>query len=390
MRSIKTLLNTANFEWKDSKGISDSVSVITIDIKGDDGKLLYTNTLICAPCTEGLLGFALNKLYLDEFEFWDNELRYFYNQIAEPRTYKTKGQIIIFSNPNGGESYGAELETLRLPDKTRKFHTYIFNFLDCPGNTEKELEIAKVGKNRAEIESTLLAVRTLSDKYYFTSEEVELSYDKELERTKGWFATGKETYWFLDVGAKVDQSCLTGCTVSVDEHDDKFTHINIFEIHVYPVGYPLSRVVGSIDETQASDGWHYEKSVREHLEEYQLVKGVNPVFGCDVTGNSGIVPLFLSVGVNARDITFSGPKKWAMYQRMKYFIELTKKLLHRVKSELFEYQMKRIVVTKLKTSVYNRVGHENEGDFDDVPDSVAGVIYLADNPQVTEPNFELI
>ena len=79
---------------------------------------------------------------MDEFEYWTNiDLQHFYNQIAEPRTYATKGRIFIMSNPNGQENYGSELENMRLPNGTKKFHTYIFNFLDRPGNTQEDLEL---------------------------------------------------------------------------------------------------------------------------------------------------------------------------------------------------------------------------------------------------------
>jgi len=157
---------------------------------------------------------------------------------------------------------------------------------------------------------------------------------------------------------------------------------------VYPAGYPLSRVVGSVDESQASDGWHYEKSVREHLEDYQLAKDINPVFGCDITGNTGMVPLFKSIDVNSKDIVFSGPKKWAMYQRMKYLME--KRLLHVVRNKDFDYQAKRIVVTSLKTSTYKRVGHELETDHDDTVDAITGLIHLLDNPVLIEPSLRII
>jgi len=92
---------------------------------------------------------------------------------------------MIFSNPNGADSYGAELEELQYNSGKRKFHTYSFNFLDKPGNTEQELEDAKAGKTRQQIESTLLAIRSLSDRSYLTSDEIEGSYDPKLQNLYG-------------------------------------------------------------------------------------------------------------------------------------------------------------------------------------------------------------
>ena len=384
MRQVKSLLSTMpNIEWKDIKGESDSMSAISVDVKDKNGDVKYSNYLYCLPCSEGLLGFALNEVNLDEIEFWDRDVEYFINQIAEPRTYATKGNLSLFSNPNGQDSYVSTLEKLTLPNGSKKYHTYIFNFLDRPGNTEEDLELAKAGKGRAEVESTLLAIRTLSDRNYFTREEIENSFDKKLREVD---MLGKQTFWFLDVGSKKDQSVLCGGYVEPDEHNDKLKHIYVPIIHIFPVGYPLSRVVGSVDDNQTKDGWNYVKSVKDYLAEYSL-NGINPIFGVDITGNSGISPLFDSIGINPVDITFSGPAKSGMYQRLKYFME--KGLLHRCKNEEFVNQFSNLVMKKSLRG-YLMIHHENESDHDDVPDSVVGLVHLADNPNVVTPTITRI
>ena len=374
MRTVKAILsNMPHIDFKEEKGTSDSMSVISVDVKDENGKVKYSNYLYCLPASEGMLGFALDEVNLDEVEFWDRDIEYFINQVAEPRTYHTKGNMLLCSNPNGQDNYVAELEKLALPDGTKKYHTYVFNYLDKPGNTQEDLELAKVGKSRDKIESTLLAIRTLSDRNYFTRDEIENSFDKDLRSVD---MLGKQTFWFLDVGAKRDQSVLCGGYIEPDPHNDLLVHIHIPIIHVYPVGYPLSRVVGS--DVLPGDGWEYQKSVKEYLEEYS-VNGINPVFGVDVTGNSGISPLFESVGVYPTDVTFSGPVKSGMYQRLKYFME--KGLLHRCKCKEFDSQFATLIMKKSQRG-YLMIHHENEDDHDDVPDSVAGLIHLADGPVV--------
>lgn len=396
MRRIKHLLGTARFNWHESKGDVDNSSELTVNFydetdttyeqEGRPQRIKYSNLLVVVPCTGGALGYDFHDVNLDEIEYWDDiDIRDFINNVIEPTTYATGGSITTYSNPNGNENYIAELESLKLPDGSNKWHTYVFNAYDCPGRSEDDVELMKAGKNRQEIESQLLAIRNLSDKYYFSADEVESSQCDKLTREKDWIADGKETCWFLDVGAKKDQSILTGCYVEPDEKDNRFMHINIFHITKYPSGYPLSRVVGSFDDCQSTDGWHYIKSVREVLEEHQLVNGVNPVFGCDVTGNSGISPLFKSVGIVPVDTVFSGPKKWAMYQRAKYFLE--KKLLHVINDRDYDYQMKRMVVKKRGSSSYHSISHEHEDEHDDIPDSVVGCIMLADNPILVEPSI---
>lgn len=386
MIRIKDLLNSAQvFDWTEEKGDIDNMSMISCNIKDDNGKVKYSNKLIVTPAGEGLLGFDLHEINLDEFEFWtDIDLKWFMNQIAEPRTYHTKGRVHIYSNPNGADSFVAELERLSMQDGNRKYHTYVFNFIDKPGNTENELEVAKLGKTRAEIESTLLAIRTLSDRNYFTPDEIERSYDPYLTDIK---MVGKQPFFFLDVGAKHDRCFLVGGYVEYEEEDDDSDLPNLYIpiMHAYPVGYPLSRVVGSFSNEQDSDGWHYEKSVKEYYEEWSA-GGVIPVLGVDVTGNSGIAPLLESVGISAVDTVFSGPAKSGFYQRFKWYME--KGLLHRMKNEIFDYEARHLEMKKSKRG-YLQIHHEREDDLDDSCDAIAGLINLCDPLAEIRPSLRL-
>lgn len=404
MRRVKQLLNSMQFiDWREDKGSTDNTSIITLDIKehkyDNDGDLVeekvkYTNMIICAPCTEGLLGYDLHKLYLDEFEFWDIDTEYFYNQIAQPRTYRTNGTIMITTNPNGADSYGAKLEQQTKSDgHTRKWHVYTFNYLDCPGNTQEEYDQLQHELSRREFESTVAAIRTASEHNFFTPEEIHKSKDSKLREID---MVGKQPFFFLDVGSTHDRSVLVAGYIEPDQYNDKFSHIYIPIIHVYPQGYPINRVVGShVDD---SDGWHYEKSVKEYLEEWSE-DGTQPVFGCDVTGNSGIVPLFHAIEVYPVDVVFSGPSKSGMYQRFKYFME--KGLLHRIPHNQWETEASNLVMTKGRRGyLYNSASHADTGGKkldrqlkairDDCMDSTAGLMYLADNPDLAEPSLTII
>ena len=84
MRRIRSLLNSMpEIDWEEVKGNADSMSIISVDIKDNNKplgkKTKYTNLAICAPCTEGLLGYDLHELNLDEFEFWEVDIKYFFN-----------------------------------------------------------------------------------------------------------------------------------------------------------------------------------------------------------------------------------------------------------------------------------------------------------------------
>ena len=56
MSRIRQILNESRFSWKEETGESESIRLITMDVKDKDGKTsIGVNRLICAPCTEGLL-----------------------------------------------------------------------------------------------------------------------------------------------------------------------------------------------------------------------------------------------------------------------------------------------------------------------------------------------
>lgn len=383
MSRIRNMLDSSKFSYKLEKGDQESMNVLTLNIYENKNhtKIKYVNRIIVAPATSSSLGYDLHEIYLDEFGFYEisEGLEHAYTQWFEPRTFATKGRITIFSNPNGKDNYMYHLWNQKDTKGVHRFHRYKFNFLDCPKNTIDEYNELKETRPRHVFESTCAAIFTDSHDSYFTWEEIKKSYDKDLEMKKD-FITDKMTFWFLDVGAKQDMSVLVGCYIEPDEHNDRFQHIYIFNIHTYPVGYPLTRVAGT--DIDVSDGWHYEKSVVDYLKEY-TTDGVQPVFGFDVTGNSGMKALFESMCINAFDITFSGPKKSGMYQRLKYYME--KGLLHRVKSDEFELQLSKLRVKK-SVRGYLMIHHESETDHDDVPDAVAGAVHLADNPDIVAPS----
>lgn len=383
MRRVKQLLNTMiNVNWEEVRGTTDSMSVISVDIKDDDGKTKYSNLLVCIPATESGLGYDFHEVNLDEYEYWDTDCAHFFNNVIQPTISSTNGRISIFTNPNGSDTHGAELEKQRLSNGELKFHTYVFNYWDKPSASQEEFDMLTTGLTRQEIESQYLAVRSISDRNYFTPDEIERSRDKELKEIS---MIGKQPFFFLDVGAKHDASVLTAGYIEFPDGDDKLAHLYIPIIHRYPIGYPISRVVGSYDEKQDSDGWHHEKSVKDYYLEWSN-DGIAPVVGVDVTGNSGISPLFDSCGLSVTDITFSGPSKSGYYQRFKYFME--KGLLHRIPNKQFDYEASHLEVRKSARG-YLLIHHESEKDHDDVMDSVCGLLALAD-PLHVPASMEII
>jgi hypothetical protein len=377
MGRIKHLLKSAKISYKEEDttetktGKKDNSTQISYTFYDKDGITpLYTNLLICCPHTSSALGYPADNLWLDEFEFWDDcDYEHFLYQIAIPRTFETKGKIKIFSNPDGKSKMMYKLWNLKDKKGEYVWHRYNFNYWDKDDATQEGFDKMTHGMTRSKIASTSLALFVDTDVCYFTEEEVLKSYDPNVV-----MKPDVQVFMFLDVGAKHDQSVLTIGYVDYPDGEQGFPHIYIPIIHVYPVAYPLSRVVGAYSDNQETDGWHYEKSVADYYKEF-VADNIYPTLGFDVTGNSGIVPLIETIQIPVQDVVFSGPKKSGYYQRFKYFME--KGLLHRCKSEEFEFQTSHLEMKKSSRG-YMSIHHENEDELDDCPDSVAGLIALAD------------
>ena len=162
LRQIKQFLQNSRLDYKYDIGDSETKTEIYfkhfVDEEVYDEKLQKTfiqtkelpqSRIICVPATEAALGYAVDLALEDELFFYENGEN-FHKQILQPRTYTTKGQIIVFSNPNGQQGIGWELWN------DDDFHRYRFNFLDCPTNTQEEFDRLSKNLTREQIDSTLL------------------------------------------------------------------------------------------------------------------------------------------------------------------------------------------------------------------------------------------
>lgn len=410
MRSIKMLLDSMKLDYRlkdvdvDSRGQSNATQ-ISIYFYDADGKPKYSNHLICCPHTSAALGYPADNIWLDEVDFWEDVRGgqiHFYNQVLDPRTYFTHGKIKGFSNPNGKERLMWHLWNLEDKNGKSVYHRYHFNYWDKTFPAQNEFEKRCVGKTRHEIESTLLAMFTSAEGSFFSTEEIKDMLDLELAEKGDQAGYGRETAWFLDVGSVHDQSVLGGVYLEENPDVPEIPLIKLFWIHKYPVGYPLARVVG-IKEVDEDDGWHDEAednpSVKFVLDEYAEEIGgtkYRPLFGFDATGNAGMLPLFSAAGIDAVDITFTGKRKWHMYQRFQYYVQ--QRFLKRAKERDentvrgcdFDYQASKLMVKKNTQTSYKQIHHENEDDLDDCMDMVAGGINLIENPDLPSLSFDII
>lgn len=389
MRIIKLILSTANVNLGDID--KDNMSVTIRNISDEDNRLLYTNTLVCAVSGKGSLGFPFDELDLDEYEFWDNPegLAYMYDQVFKPRTFETKGPIAIYSNPNGENFVSQDLQRRTLDNGSPEFHVYNFNYLDKPGNLREDWDREKRQTHPIIFASTMAAQRTEAKGTFLTQSEIRDSFSQTLHEKGTYAGKDKQCVFFLDVGVVHDQSVLTGIYAEKNEKGET-VFCQFFE-QFYPVTYPLWRVVG-IDPSNApqmaintNDGWENRtvKSVREILEAYRY-QGFLPSFGADVTGHAAIVPLCQVAGLSPRPITFSGPVKWTMYERLKTLLAQRRFKRGRVdnwmggKNQDWAYQAAKLIIEKSPGMKYYKVHHETEDDLDDSTDSTCGALTLID------------
>jgi len=424
MRNIKLLLDSMDIKYKveeidvDAKGKSNATQLSYFFIDPKTKKPLYSNFLICCPHTSSALGYPADDIYLDEVDFWEDVKGgqvHFFNQVLDPRTYFTKGRIKGYSNPNGKERMMWFLWNQKDKKGIPFWKRYHFNYWDKPEPSQDDFDRSCIGKTKNEIESTLLAAFTTQEGSFFSVEEIQGMHCPELDQKGDSAGYGKETAWFIDIGAVHDQSVLIGGYIEENKEVPEIPLLKVFFVHKYPVGYPIPRVIGigrtivgedgklTYEKIDPDDGWddyaEDNPSVKQILDDYSDTVGetkYQPLFGFDATGDAGLKPLFQAADIEAVDITFTGKLKWHMYQRYQYYVQ--QRFLKRAKERDenttrgcdFDYQASKLVIKKNTKTVYKQIHHENEDDLDDTQDAMAGFIHLIENPDLPSLSFDII
>jgi hypothetical protein len=368
LRQIKTFLNSSNLDYKYDIGDSETKTEIYFkhfeEVTSFDEDLqkeftsireLQQSRIICVPATEAALGYAVDLALIDELAFYEDG-EYFYKQILEPRTFTTKGQIIVFSNPNGQQGIFWELWN------SKYFHKYRFNFLDCPTNTQVEFERNSENKTREQIDSTLLAVFTSPEGGFLTVDERKRMQDDRPNMLPSIFTV--PVFIFFDWAKSMDCTVRTiGIPVrkTADEWGDE---VFVYEMKEYPNGTPYTDIVDVDLKNLILDN-----------------PGKVSMVGWDNTGvGSGIEDFIKRVqqlGITAMPVEFSLENKSRIYTIFKLLAEQGRIHIPVVKE--CDKQLSKLVFKKSGRG-YLQVHHENERDRDDYPDSIAGLCSLIINP----------
>jgi hypothetical protein len=375
LRQIKMLLNHSSLEYKYDIGDSETKTEIYFrhyeEYEEYDEELGKTFTkiqelpqsrIICVPATEAALGYAVDLALVDELCFYDDG-EYFYNQILQPRTYTTKGQIIVFSNPNGQQGIGWKIWN------DENFHRYKFNFFDCPTNTQEEFDRISANLTREEIDSTLLAEFTSPEGGFLTLAERKDMQEQRIPAIPT--VVTQPLYIFYDWGKTMDRTVrVIGVPRRIGEKewaDEVYVH----DMYEYPQKTPYSEII--------------DKDLKD------LIKSIGidrvAMVGWDDTGVGHGLSDFVSrveqLGIPAQPVSFSTENKSRIYTLLKLLAEQ-----RRIKVPYVKECDKQLSSLRFKRSTRGQllVHHENEKDRDDFPDALAGLaslIIAPDNPPIS-------
>lgn len=369
LRQIKELLRTSELDSTFSIGDTETKTEIYFkhleEYKEFDSNLgkhfdrvreLKQSRIICVPATEAALGYPVDLMLIDELAFFDDG-EYFYKQIAQPRTYTTKGQIIVFSNPNGQQGIFWELWN------SPRFHRYRFNFLDCPTNTQEELDETCQELTKEQVDSTLLAEFTSPEGSFLSLEERRCIQEERQNFVPA--SITEPVYIFFDWAKSRDRT-VRGVGVPTKDGRGVFIH----ELFEYPQGTGYDSIV-------------------EDLKKFILERGQSSVamVGWDNTGVGRGIEDFIKrireMGVMCNPVEFSLENKSAIYLNFKLLVEKTLKgdgLLSMPKLAECDKQLSKLVFKKSTRGLW-MVHHEKESDRDDYPDCIAGLCSLIVQPE---------
>ncbi len=370
LRQIKQFLMNSVLDYKDAIGYSETKTEIYFKHFEDEEifdeelgrafihkKELSQSRIICVPATEAALGYAVDLALEDELHFYENG-EYFHKQILQPRTYTTKGQIMVFTNPNGQQGIGWELWN------DPEYNRYRFNYLDCPTNTQKEFDRLSRGLTREQIDSTLLAVFTSPEGGFLTLQE-----RKDMQEERSSIIPSVLTtpiYIFFDWAKSRDRTVrLIGVPVNRNDRDWA-DEVMVYEMKEYPQGTPYTEIID--------------------VDLKELIKSVGPqmiaMVGWDNTGVGRGLEDFTKrveqLGIQAMPVEFSLDNKSRIYTLFKLLAEQ-----RRLKIPYDREADKQLSMLRFKKSPrgHLQVHHENEKDRDDFPDAIAGLCSLIIQPE---------
>ena len=367
LRQIKGFLMASVIESDPEAETKMEIYFKHYDIIDEKKVSLPDSRILCVPATEAALGYAADLALEDELGFYDDG-EYFHNQILQPRTYTTKGQIMVFSNPNGQQGILWSLWN------DPAYHKYKFNFLDCPTNSQEEFDRLSQSLTREQVDSTLLAEFTSPEGGFLTLDE-----RKDMQKARSSMLPSVITtpiYIFFDWAKSRDRTVRI---IGVPKHEndkDWADAVWVYEMKEYPQGTDYSEII--------------DVDLRNLIQEVG-VRNVAMV-GWDNTGVGRGIEDFVNrveqLGIQAMPVEFSLQNKSRIYTLFKLLVEQRRITIPYVKECDKQLSMLRFKRTNSRGNL--QVHHENEKDRDDFPDAIAGLCSLIIQPEVAPVTCEII
>lgn len=364
MTSIKSFLNNSSFSdsWKEEIGEINNTTHLTFtrDVKDATGKKIgeTTSRILCVPAGEGALGYPVHHMFLDEADFYEDAKRFFW-KVAYPRTNKTKGQIILFTNPNPDIARDSSLlwELWQGTLFKRKFH---FSFLDAPWNTQEDLDIAQANSPSYIFQSTHLGEFPQDGGSFFTQREIERMFSKSIDNQLP--ILNEPVYIGLDIAKVKDQTVLSLGVLKDNEFNPSVRNLEVRYLRAFPTGTDYNVVLDELER------------IYNH---YKVYGGVSRI-GFDSTGVGGAVSDFAKArGIGVVDVKFSIQSKGKLYGNFKLLAEQNRIFI--CNSSPCKTQLSNVVFKKTASGQMT-MSHDKESTHDDYPDSIAVLIDISVAP----------
>lgn len=369
LAQIKQLLNTSMFSnsWREDLGDTANTTILTF--VRDEGKVL--NRIICAPAGEGILGFPVHYLFLDELDFYENAIQFFWGK-ALPRTNKTKGQIICFSNPNPEISRGNSiLYSLWSGDFFKR--KFSFNFLDAPWNTQAGLDVAKRNSPSYIFASTHMGEFSDEMGSFLSYREVQDMLKKDWDNTM--FYTDQPVFISVDLGKMRDNTVICIGTTEDGHADDKLCNINVKYVNILPLKTTYKEIADEL------------LRIVDYYETH--CNGVS-CMGYDATGQKTFGDFLGKLDSYATPVDFSRKEsnKTKLCNDFKLMVEQRK--LKVVFENEIERQLSNIDFKLTSSKKYTKVESKVESIHDDVFDSLLIMVYIAARINMIESGITIL
>jgi len=366
LSTIRHILNNSKFSetWRMNLGETANTTMLTF-IK-DGGKVI--NRIICRPSGEGLLGYPVHYLFLDEADFYEDAKRFFW-KVAYPRTAKTKGQIILFSNPNPDIARSDSiLWELWNGDLCRR--KFSFNFLDAPWNTQSEFDRLKKQYPSYYFQSTFLGEFSIDAGGFFKQSELDRMLVKDWENDSDLLPiVDRPVYLGIDFGKARDNTVLALGYVT----DDDPYKLIVRYIKQYELGTDYKDIIQDV------------RSIYDHYHiNYHGVGGI----AFDATGVGGALSEFFDdKGLSYTDIIWTQQNKSKLYGDFKLLAEQD-----RIKVVYSDgcYRQLAGLVFKRTPRGYLTMENSKTTVHDDYPDAISLLIAVSIKPMTVTPGVKIL